>query len=71
MILARSTRHMALIQRRLAERLEPLGGVRFLPGPPLAPPIQVALWWHPSLDHDVGHAWFRNRLLEATAAMRE
>lgn len=70
MILARSTRHVALIQRRLARRLEPLGGVRFLPGPPLAPPIQVALWWHPSRDEDAGHVWFRRRVVEATAAMR-
>lgn len=70
LLLAHSRDHVAILQRRLAERLSALGGVRVLPGPPDAPQIRMALWWHPSRTADPGHAWLRDRVLDATAPMR-
>lgn len=70
LLLAHSPGHAAILQRRLAERLSPLGGIRILPGPPDAAPIRMALWWHPSRSDDPGHTWLRNRIRTATAEMR-
>jgi DNA-binding transcriptional LysR family regulator len=70
LLLAKSSDHIAIIQRRLAQRLRALDGVRVLPGPPDAPEIRVALWWHPTHDRDAGHAWLRNRILDCTRSMR-
>jgi DNA-binding transcriptional LysR family regulator len=39
--------------------------------PPLPLPTSTAyLWWHPRMQHDAGHAWWRKTLLDAFAAHR-
>ncbi|ROO88045.1 DNA-binding transcriptional LysR family regulator [Actinocorallia herbida] len=53
------TRRIALIQRRLAEKLRGRAPVRLLPCPFEAVPVKEALWWHPIHDHEPAHMWFR------------
>ncbi|MDI5974584.1 LysR family transcriptional regulator [Amycolatopsis magusensis] len=57
--LVAGTRRVAMIQRRLAERV-PMPGVRPLPCPFHAVPLQEALWWHPVHTQDAGHIWLRH-----------
>ncbi|MEU3619126.1 LysR family transcriptional regulator [Streptomyces sp. NPDC006872] len=53
------TRRIALVQRRLAERLAGVAAVRVLEPPYEAVPLQAALWWHPVHTHDAAHIWLR------------
>jgi DNA-binding transcriptional LysR family regulator len=40
--------------------------------PPLVLPNSTAyLWWHPRMQHDSGHAWWRATLLDAFASHRD
>ncbi|GLY15439.1 LysR family transcriptional regulator [Kineosporia rhizophila] len=70
MLLAGSAQHVALIPRRIAERLGALGGARVLT--PWGGPMntRMAMWWHASRERDAGHAWFRAQVLEVTAELR-
>lgn len=65
MLLSRSSGHVAVVQEWLAKRLEPLGGFRVFPVPASVPDLRVALWWHPIHDGNAGHAWLRQRVLDA------
>ncbi|PSL51935.1 DNA-binding transcriptional LysR family regulator [Saccharothrix carnea] len=56
--LVAGTRRVALAQQRLVERF-PAPGVRTLPCPFPAVPLQEALWWHPVHTQDAGHLWLR------------
>ncbi|GAA1306194.1 LysR substrate-binding domain-containing protein [Saccharothrix xinjiangensis] len=56
--LVAGTRRVALAQQRLVERF-PAPGVRALPCPFPAVPVQEALWWHPVHTQDAGHIWLR------------
>ncbi|MEU4689522.1 LysR family transcriptional regulator [Actinoplanes sp. NPDC023714] len=59
LVLAASPGHVGLLQRRLAERLAALGGVRLLPPPAGAHEIRMAFWWHASREREPAHVWFR------------
>ncbi|MGM1063816.1 LysR family transcriptional regulator [Saccharothrix sp. Mg75] len=56
--LVAGTRRVALVQQRLVEHF-PAPGVRVLPCPFPAVPLQEALWWHPVHAQDAGHLWLR------------
>ncbi len=56
--LVTGTRRVALVQQRLVEHF-PTPGVRVLPCPFPAVPLQEALWWHPVHAQDAGHLWLR------------
>ena len=59
--LVAGTSRVAMMHARLARhaRPRPGGGVRLLPCPFDAVPVQEALWWHPVHTHDAGHIWLR------------
>ncbi|MFF3941409.1 LysR family transcriptional regulator [Streptomyces phaeofaciens] len=71
--LVADTRRIALVQRRLAERLSGVAAVRVLTPPYAAVPVQEALWWHPVHTHDAAHIWLRDTAArvgaELTASM--
>ncbi len=62
---------VAVVPRRIAERLGPLTGTVGVEAPFGRVEIALKLWWHPSHDADPVHAWFRTRLTEALAAEAE
>ncbi|HET6711347.1 LysR family transcriptional regulator [Amycolatopsis sp.] len=71
--LVAGTRRVALVQRRLAERLAGFVPVRVVEPPYDAVPLQEALWWHPVHTHDAAHIWLREtaaRVGEAVDAER-
>lgn len=53
------TERLALLQRRLAERIAPSAGLRIAEPPFDASALLVALWWHPIYTDDPEHAWIR------------
>ena len=55
----KGTNRITMIQERLARRIAPAAEFRVLECPFEAVPLVEAMWWHPSLDHDPGHVWFR------------
>ncbi len=55
----KGTNRITMIQERLAHRIAPAAEFRVLECPFEAVPLVEAMWWHPSLDHDPGHVWFR------------
>jgi DNA-binding transcriptional LysR family regulator len=56
---------IALLQRRLVDLL-PLGsGIRALPCPFEVGPLVEAMWWHPALDDDPEHRYFRDVISRA------
>ncbi|WP_326952888.1 LysR family transcriptional regulator [Amycolatopsis sp. NBC_01286] len=57
---------VALLQRRLADRIPATLGVRALACPFEVSPLLEAMWWHPIHDDDPEHRYLRN--LVATAA---
>ncbi|WP_037891222.1 LysR family transcriptional regulator [Streptomyces viridochromogenes] len=58
------TRRVAMIQERLARRAVRSAGVRVLPCPFEAVPVQEALWWHPVHAQDAAHIWLRQKAAE-------
>lgn len=65
------TDRIAILQRRLVERLPADAGVRALPCPFDAGPLVEAMWWHPFYDHDPEHEFLRDVVVRATAPLRE
>lgn len=65
--LVAGTNRVALVQGRLADRLENAAGVRVLACPWEVVPLKEAFWWHPSLRSDPAHLWLRQMLQEAGA----
>ncbi|SHM23116.1 LysR family transcriptional regulator [Cryptosporangium aurantiacum] len=64
------TRRIALIQRRLAERLAPAAGVRVLPCPIEVTDLVEAAWWHPLHATDPAHQWLRSLFADAAATLK-
>ena len=62
---------VALLQRRLVERLPAGVGIRALACPFEAGPLVEAMWWHPVYDADPEHTYLRDLLLRATASLRQ
>lgn len=57
--LVAGTCRVALVQKRLAERLAGFVPVRVVEPPYDAVPLHEALWWHPVHTHDAAHIWLR------------
>jgi DNA-binding transcriptional LysR family regulator len=62
--LVAGTRRVAVLQRRLAERLASSTAIRTLACPWDVVPLKEAMWWHPSLRPDPGHRWLRSLMRE-------
>ncbi|TQL48406.1 DNA-binding transcriptional LysR family regulator [Homoserinimonas aerilata] len=59
---------VAVVPRRLAERLGPTTGTIGVPTPFGEVEIIETLWWHPAHDSDPAHVWLRETLLEGVPA---
>ncbi len=64
--LVAGTNRVALLQRRLADRIPDELGVRALPCPFEAGPLVEAMWWHPMYDNDPEHRYLRDLVVRAT-----
>ena len=60
--LLRGTRLVALVQERLARRLEDATEIRLLEPPVPIPPLVVTMFWSAVNDADPAHAWLRTTL---------
>ncbi len=71
--LVAGTSRVAMVHARLARHLGlgPAAGVRLLPCPFDAVPVQEALWWHPVHTHDAGHIWLRDTATRVAATLSE
>ena len=69
-MLVAGTDRLAVVQRRLAERLAATLALRLLPLPFEAVPLVEAAWWHPVHDRDAGHRWLRQCLMRAASDLR-
>ncbi|WP_286249705.1 LysR family transcriptional regulator [Streptomyces graminofaciens] len=58
---------VALLQRRLAERVAAPNGLRVMESPVPLPKLGVDLVWHPRTAGDPGRAWLRRQLIQAVA----
>lgn len=56
------TRRIAMLQRRLADRLSGLARVRTFELPFEAVPLVESFWWHPVHRGDPAHTWLRRTL---------
>jgi DNA-binding transcriptional LysR family regulator len=64
-LLVAGSERIALLQRRLVERMPLDTGVRVLP-PPFDPgQLLEAMWWHPVYDDDPEHAYLRDLVARA------
>lgn len=61
--LVAGTDRVALLQRRLADRLHPDPGVRALPCPVDVGPLVESIWWHPMYDDDAEHRYLRDQII--------
>ena len=68
-LLVAGTDRLAVIQRRLAQRLAPTLALRLLPLPFEAVPLVEAAWWHPVHEQDAGHRWLRQCLAKAASLL--
>ena len=67
--LVAGSERVALLQRRLADRLHPDVGVRALPCPVEVGPLVESIWWHPMYDHDPEHRYLRDRIVEVAGEL--
>jgi DNA-binding transcriptional LysR family regulator len=67
--LVAGTDRVAVLQSRLAERLEATARIRALPCPWEVVPLKEAFWWHPSLRADPAHRWLRSVMREVGGAL--
>jgi DNA-binding transcriptional LysR family regulator len=65
--LVAGSRRVALLQRRLADRIPTSLGVRALPCPFEVSPLLEAMWWHPIHDDDPEHRYLRDLVAAAAA----
>ena len=65
------TDRIALVQRRLADRLPDGSRVRTLPCPFEADPMVEAMWWHPMYDDDPEHRYLRGLVLSVSSRLSE
>jgi DNA-binding transcriptional LysR family regulator len=61
--LVAGTERVALLQRRLADRVPHELGVRAMPCPFDVAPLVEAIWWHPMYDDDPEHRYLRDVLV--------
>ena len=65
--LVAGTGRVALLQRKLTDRIPAAFGVRALPCPFDVNPLVEAMWWHPMNDNDPEHRYLRDVLIRATS----
>lgn len=65
--LVAGTDRVALLQRRLADRIPGDVAVRALPCPFDVGPLVEAFWWHPMYEHDPEHEYLRDLLSRVAA----
>ncbi|GHJ34786.1 LysR family transcriptional regulator [Streptomyces sp. TS71-3] len=63
------TDRVALLQKRLAERIAAPMGLAVLPCPGDPEPIVERLWWHDEYDGDPAHQWLRKTLTAVSAGL--
>lgn len=51
---------LAIVERSLLNRVGEFAGVKAMESDLIWQQFGVGMWWHPSLDHDAGHRWFRS-----------
>lgn len=54
------TDRIAMMQEKLAHRVVSSGEVKIVPCPVELMPLVEAFWWHPTVERDPGHIWFRS-----------
>jgi DNA-binding transcriptional LysR family regulator len=54
------TDRISMIQKALADRVAHPPEFRTIECPFDAVPLNESFWWHPTLEHDPGHIWFRS-----------
>jgi DNA-binding transcriptional LysR family regulator len=69
--LVAGTGRVALLQRRLAERIPADTNVRALACPFEASPLVEAVWWHPIYEHDPEHQYLRELLTRIAAGVTD
>jgi DNA-binding transcriptional LysR family regulator len=57
--LVQGTGSIALLQRRLAERLSGSTSIRIMSPPLSFPRLEIGMWWSPAREHDPSHMWLR------------
>jgi DNA-binding transcriptional LysR family regulator len=62
--LLRDTSLVALLPRRLAERLREAAEIRLIEAPFEIPPLREKLIWSPRYTASAAHTWLRSRLME-------
>ena len=62
--LLHGTRLLALVQEKLAHRLQAATNIRLLEPPVPIPPLVVTMFWSPVNDADPAHAWLRATLAD-------
>jgi DNA-binding transcriptional LysR family regulator len=67
--LVSGTARVALLQRRLADRVPADAGIRVLPCPIDLPPMVEVLWWHPMYDDDPEHGFLRELIRRAAGEL--
>jgi DNA-binding transcriptional LysR family regulator len=60
--LVQGTGAIALLQRRLAERLAASTSIRIMAPPLRFPKLEIGMWWSPAREHDPSHIWLRQLL---------
>ena len=65
------TGRVALLQRRLVDRIPAELGVRALPCPFEVAPLVEAIWWHPMYDEDPEHTYLRGVLTRVAAQLQQ
>jgi DNA-binding transcriptional LysR family regulator len=59
------TDRVTIIPERLIHHIAPPTSFQILESPFDAVPLAEAFWWHPSLERDPGHRWFRSIVTRA------
>jgi DNA-binding transcriptional LysR family regulator len=62
--LLHGTRLVALVQQRLAQRLQGVSDIRLIDPPVSIPPLVVTMFWSSVNDADPAHAWLRTTLAD-------
>lgn len=63
------TRRIAMLQRRLVERLAGTVGLATFPLPFAPVPLRESFWWHPTRRSDPAHQWLRGVLRSLADAL--
>src|SRR5690606_21360820 len=67
--LLHGTRLLALVPKRLGERMRSAAELRLLEPPFEVPPLREKLAWNPRFTSSPAHAWMREQLLEIASSL--